>query len=354
MKIAIDCRLIGKSGIGTFIKNLVLHIVHTPNAQFLLIGDKQVLTPFNQLDNCKIVVCVHASFTIKELFNFPTHEVNQCDVFFTPNFNIPLGIKVPIFSTIHDVVFFDVKGICSPIGRLIRWLYIKRALNISKTVFTVSHFSEGRIRSLFHYNKEIIVVNNGISQELINYRQENAISKQKDDDYIVFLGNLKKHKGIIDLLEAYHIAKTNEGFKSKLYIIGRIDSRTIDKDLLQIIRHHDSQIQFITNADNHRVYELLLGAKALISPSHYEGFGIPPLEAMYLGTPAIISDIATHKEIYQSTPAVFFKTGNAEDLAKRLLELTDKSCNVDKIVDEQYNFKQTAEKVFNTIQINVR
>ena len=166
MKIAIDCRLIGQSGIGTYIQNLVAHAVNISGNSYVLIGNIHALESYAQRPNCIVVDCRHKSFTLQELFSYPTKEVNRCDAFFTPNFNIPWGIRVPIFSTIHDVVFFDVDGICSPLGKLIRWMYIKRALGISKTVLTVSHFSEERIRSLFNYRGDVQVVYNGIGQEL--------------------------------------------------------------------------------------------------------------------------------------------------------------------------------------------
>ena len=47
-------------------------------------------------------------FSVKELLFFPVKEINKCDVYFSPNFNIPMGISIPIFSTVHDVVFLDI------------------------------------------------------------------------------------------------------------------------------------------------------------------------------------------------------------------------------------------------------
>jgi len=59
----------------------------------------------------------------------------------------------------------------------------------------------------------------------------------------------------------------------------------------------------------------------LVQPSLYEGFGLPPLEAMVLGTPALISDILVFKEIYNDFPVTFFKTGDAIDLKNKMIEL---------------------------------
>lgn len=347
MKIAVDCRLIGQSGIGTYIVNIVRHIIIVPNTDFVLIGNKDILTSYASRKNCKIIDCRYKSFTLKELFRFPTQEINKCDAFFTPNFNIPMGIKVPIFCTIHDVVFFDIEGICSTMGKLVRWLYMKRALTISKAVFTVSNFSKQRIKALFHHKGDIFVLHNGISQDLKDYRA--AQTKKTKDDYIVYLGNLKRYKGIKDLIAAYRKAQTSKDFHSKLYIIGRIDSRSRDEELIGMMEQHDESIRFVTDANNQQVYQLLAGARALVSPSHYEGFGIPPLEAMYLGTPALVSDIPTHQEIYEGTPAIFFHVGDVDDLAKKILNLPSEPCHIDDIVNDKYNFQKTAQLAMHTM-----
>lgn len=352
MKLAIDCRLIGQSGIGTYIENIVVHAVNQTDISFVLIGDRNRLSIFANKTNCRIIECTHHSFSLKELFCFPTKEVNQCEAFFTPNFNIPIGIKVPIFCTIHDVVFFDVEGICSRLGKAIRWIYIKRALSIAKMVFTVSNFSKNRIRTLFHFHADIPVIYNGISQELIQYRQTHYNIKKSD--YIACLGNLKKYKGVRELISAYQIAQANGNIQYKLLIIGRIDFRSRDEDIIRLLNNKNSQIEFITDADNTRVYELLAGAKALVSPSNYEGFGIPPLEAMYLHTPAIISDIPPHQEIYKDTPAHFFKAGNIDDLSNRLRQLPTETCNIDQIVYEKYNYQRAALKILDIIKTQLK
>ena len=115
MKIAIDCRQFGYSGIGTFIKNIVDTVVTNTQNHFLLIGRKKDLTCYIQYTNVELQECDIKPFSIKEIFFFPTKRINQCDAFFTPYINIPLGIKTPVFSTIHDVIFFDLKELVSPL-----------------------------------------------------------------------------------------------------------------------------------------------------------------------------------------------------------------------------------------------
>lgn len=347
MKLAVDCRMIGSSGIGTFIENVTIHMAAHSDLQLLLIGNKDTLKEYVGKPNCRIVECTYQSFTLKELLCFPSKEVNECDAFFTPNFNIPLGIKMPIFSTIHDVVFFDVKNICSPIGRFIRRLFINRALHISRHIFTVSHFSANRIRDLFNYKDTITVIPNGISKELAAFKNTSAPTKK--EKYIVCLGNLKRHKGIHVLIDAYNKARKTGKFDYKLYVIGRFDFRTKDRHIIHLLKQQNENILFINDADNQALFELLQKASGLVSPSFYEGFGIPPLEAMYVGTPVVISDIPVYQEIYGNSPALFFKTGDPEDLAQKLLLLVNQNTPAPDALFEEYNYARAAEIIVSRI-----
>ena len=353
MTIAIDCRLIGQSGIGTFIENVVYHMVKHTELHFVLIGNKERLAAYTSNANCRIVECNYDSFTLKELFCFPVKEVNQCDVFFTPNFNIPMGIRVPIFSTIHDVVFFDVEGICSPIGKVIRWLYMKRALAISKTVFTVSEFSKGRIESHFHPKCPVCICYSGISQGLVEYKQQHAPERKARKRQLVFLGNLKKQKGIGILIDAFEKVRRRGLTDMRLVIIGNMNSKTKDPAVIRFLYQKHEDIDFVGNASNQQVFDILSESLALVSPSIYEGLGLPPMEAMYLGAQAVISDIPVYKEIYGDTNATFFRSGDADDLCEKLLCIRPQAADLGGIVEKRFNFATVSDVIINAIHLAV-
>lgn len=348
MKIAIDCRLIGQSGIGTFIENVVHHIVEAPDMEFVLIGNRDKLGVYSGRANCHIVECDYDSFSLKELFCFPTKEVNKCDAFFTPNYNIPMGIGVPVFSTVHDVVFFDVEGMCSSVGKQIRRFFIQRALCISKTIFTVSDFSRQRIRKHFHALHDIEVIPNGLSKELLSYKAEHTIAEKRSG--IVFLGNIKRHKGLRILCEAYERLIKENPDAPELTIVGNINFRTKDDEAMQTLQTNGDKIRLVTNATNQEVYDILANAACLVSPSLYEGFGIPPMEAMSLGTPAILSDIPVYKEVYGKFPVVFFEAGNADDLYLKLKTLPSAPVSVDDLISSSYTYKKAADKIIQKIR----
>ena len=348
MKIAIDCRFIGKSGIGTFIMSVVEHLLaERPENQYLLICEKG--DPLKAGPNIELLESGIKPFSLKELFAFPVSKINQCDVFFSPYVNIPGGIKVPVYSTIHDCVFFDVDGLVSHVGRIVRKLFYKRAVKLSRKIFTVSEFSRQRIQFHFPSSKEIIVTGNGISKAIQEYQGENVPTKQ---DYFIYVGNIKRHKGLHTLVNAYALAKKS-GLTSKLVIVGNNQNfKTSDESLIDIIEQTDG-IEFTGWVSNERLISLIAAAKALVQPSLYEGFGIPPLEAMYLGTNVILSDISVFEEIYQDLPVTFFKVGNSEDLKNKLLEIPVLLNSLEKIrlqIDEKYSFSRFSDMIISTIQ----
>jgi glycosyltransferase involved in cell wall biosynthesis len=164
---------------------------------------------------------------------------------------------------------------------------------------------------------------------------------------IVFIGNIKKHKGLNILLTAYLLAR-NEGLTHSLVIAGTEEKfRTKDKELLTKFEAlKDKGVEFSNKLTNEKLVELLATSALLVQPSLYEGFGLPPLEAMFCGTKALISDIPVFREIYADFPVRFFKSGDAVDLKEKLLELLrDKEPETITLSDElkeRYTFQKTS------------
>lgn len=337
MKIAIDCRMYKSSGIGTYIREILPYLLETDN-EFLLIGNEEELKKFKYNKKVKICECNIKIFTINEIIKFPIKEINKCDIFYTPYFNIPGRIKVPIFSTIHDVIFLDMPELTNKLGYIIRKIFYIRAYYLSKKIFTVSNFSKDRIKKYLGNKKEIIVTYNGVSKYILENKVMNLIKK----DYFIFVGNIKKHKGLKTLLEAYKEAK-EEGLKSGLVIVGNQNNfKTKDNEVIKVMKEaNDIGIKFTGYITNEELRNLIGEAKALIQPSLYEGFGIPPLEAICLGTRAFITDIDVFKELYSDLDNIdFFKSENVAELKKLLLNPPN---YIKKDLNLKYHYEQVSK-----------
>ena len=351
MKIAIDCRMINSSGVGIYLQGVLPYLLKSHN-DFLLLGNTSDLQLFKSYTNVNILQCNIKPFSIKDLFYFPPSllkHINSCSLFFSPFFNIPASIfkhiSIPVYTCIHDLAFHDIPGLTSVIGLALRKLLYRRSYQKSKKIFTVSNFSKSRIEYHFGTSKPVVVTYSALQPFIISYIEQKQ--KPQKTKTIVFVGNIKKHKGLGILCDAFIKAKNN-GLQYKLIIIGeKKNFRSSDNSIMEKINNiKNEDIYFTGNVSNATLLHYLSQAALLVQPSLYEGFGLPPLEAMALGTCVLVSDIPVFREIYDGFPLHYFKSQDTNDLANKLMELlfekTPPSPLLSKELLSQYTFKKTS------------
>ncbi|MCL2066591.1 MAG: glycosyltransferase family 4 protein [Treponema sp.] len=355
MTIAIDCRMLDSSGVGIYLKECLTWFLIS-GYDFLLLGNIRLLNSFSLNANVKIIECNIRPFSLKELFFFPSNisrQINKADVYYSPYFNIPCGIFVPIFTTIHDIIFPDMPELTSKTGLAIRMWFYRRAYKKSKKIFTVSNYSKSRVEHHLGNTKPVIVSPGGIQQICIEYG--NCPENIRKINTIVFVGNIKKHKGLDCLIQAFQKAMI-EGLSYKLIIIGSKENfRSGDNSILHKIDALGSEtVSFTGYIPDKQLMEYISQASLLIQPSLYEGFGFPPLEAMVLGTHALISDIPVFKEIYDGFPVTFFRAGDSDDLKNKMIELllnkTPPSPVLSNALLTKYSFEKTASIILKELK----
>lgn len=332
MKIAIDCRYLGLSGIGRFLESILDEFDFECNTYYLIgkLDKTKKYSPAIYIEDN------NSPFSIKGLLKINKKIINSCDVFFTPNFVIPYGIKTRIVSMLHDIIFMDHKEWNKNfIDTLEKKILLNRGLKVSDKVFTVSNFSKERI--IYYYPKyrdKISFSYPGVTSKFIN-RFDNS----HKEEYIIYVGNVKKSKGLAVLLEAFEKIKDSN---LKLYIVGDNSSfRNVDKSLNKYFKNPN--VLFTGRISDSELLEKVQHAKFLIQPSFYEGFGSTPIESINLGTRPIISDIEVFKEVYSNLPVVYFKTGDADDLCKKILE-SEPTFTADlNEINKKYNYKNYAD-----------
>ncbi|MCL2380178.1 MAG: glycosyltransferase family 4 protein [Treponema sp.] len=349
MTITIDCRHLDFSGIGVLIRGCLPYFLDTDN-YFYLLGDPAKLEPFIQgRKNAEVLEYRPKPFSLAELLFFPKKhlsKINKGGLFFSPYFNIPGGIKAPVYTTIHDIIFPDMPELTSWVGLKLRMIFYRRAFARSAKIFTVSEFSKSRIDYYSGGNIPVIVTYSAIQAWIPEWKK----AKSEKSETIVFIGNIKKHKGLDCLLRAFSLAR-KEGLSHRLVIIGSRDNfRTSDNSFLEKIDSlGPGAASFTGYISDEELAGHLSTAALLVQPSLYEGFGLPPLEAMALGTQALISDIPSFKEIYGSFPVVFFRAGDSTDLKEKLIGLLAGKAVTTVSLPEHLLSKYTFEKTASII-----
>lgn len=336
MKICLDCRYLGMSGIGRFTEGVMRAL--PDRHEYFFLGDPEKT---GDVDRAHVIPDVRYPLSARGLK--VNGRVNDCDAFVTPDFVLPYGVRVPTFSVIHDVVFFDLPSTTNGVvDRAIKKHLYSRCVKRSRAIMTVSEFSRSRI--LAHFPKcrtDISVVGGGISAAALAFDTNNV----EKGDYFVFVGNIKKQKGLDTLLDA--LALLGEG---ELYIAGEDKNfRTMDEKVAARLR--DERVHFTGRLGDDELFSLVARARYLVQPSTYEGFGLPPLEALALGTVPIVSDIPVFREVYSDYPAVFFRTGDAEDLAEKMsAPVPALPADMRERIARDHGFGTVAERVISCVE----
>jgi glycosyltransferase involved in cell wall biosynthesis len=348
--------MIDASGIGAYLRGCLPWFLQSGN-DFLLLGNVTQLLSFSSNSNVKIIECAIRTFSVKELFFFPRkiiRQINKADLYFSPYFNIPCCIKIPVYTTIHDIIFPDMPECVSKAGLIARMWFFRRAYKKSQLIFTVSEFSKSRITHHLGREKPVIVTHSAIQPMFLEHRAREQ--NRRKTETIVFIGNIKKHKGLDYLLDAFLTAH-NEGLPHKLIIIGSKENfRSGDNAILKKIGSAGSgAVTFTGFISDTQLMEYLSSAALLVQPSLYEGFGLPPLEAMVLGTHALISDIPVFREIYAGYPVTFFRAGDTKDLKEKMMSiLVNQSLQTVSLPENlllKYTFQKAALMILKNITI---
>lgn len=223
-----------------------------------------------------------------------------------------------IYNTIHDMGRWDC-----PETKGLHLFYFKTtesiALKRAKKIFTVSEFSKERICSITgRKTEDVIVTYNGISGTLVNANGSYSDVQKKyslPNRYIMFLSTLQPRKNLKLLLEAF--SEILDKVDYDLVLIGRVGWKVDDLLEKYGLKNRIVFTGFVDDADVALVYK---NALCFVFPTLYEGFGIPPVEALAMGCPVISSDSSCMKEVLQDR-SVYFENDNKEDLKQKLLQL---------------------------------
>ena len=192
---------------------------------------------------------------------------------------------------------------------------LPKKIKKSDGIFTVSETTKKAIHSVYGVpSDKIHVIGNIVDTTDFAFHEGG-----KREKYLLAVGATWKHKNIIELIE-------NSKFWEKKYNLVIVSGEGKYHDLLcRKVKEMDlgTKTKFLSFVERDKLISLYQKASALVFPSIDEGFGIPPLEAMSCGTPAIVSDIPVFREIYEAAP-IYVKLGDKESWKMAFEKLEDK------------------------------
>ncbi len=255
-------------------------------------------------------------------------KIPACDIFLSPHYNIPL---LPIRAEkraviIHDVYHLAFYSRLTGLQKLYARTLINAAANRSEKIITVSDFSKQEIlKYTSAENSKINIVFCGLNPGNFNdeYNGDYSLIKTKfklPENFFLFVSNVKPHKNLYNLLVAYQQVLERDD-RYKLVIVGEYKNLiTSDKDVFKLLDNSETLKRntvftgYISQKELHALYRL---AYALVFPSLYEGFGLPPLEAMICSCPVLASSAASIPEACGDA-ALYFDPFNVHDIKEKL------------------------------------
>lgn len=288
----------------------------------------------------------------------------KADIYLFLAFTEPLlFFRKNCVSSIHDVGCWD----CAESMRLINRIYFrtvfKKTMKHSRAILTVSNFSKRRICAIGHVPKEKVHVLYSAPDDKFcpggNIFQDQKLHRKYHlpEHYILTLSTLAVNKNISLLLTAYRkMCEEQDEISVDLVLVGRRpiwSPETYLNNLPKEIQNHVHFTGFVADDDLPDIYR---GADCFVFPSRYEGFGLPPVEAMACGIPVLSSDAASMPEIL-GNGAMYFKSGDMQDLViklKKILILDEKEkAGLVAAGSERagrYSWERTAKDLYQVIQ----
>src|SRR5579863_16220 len=334
VKIAIDIRRMTEFGVGTYIRNVVRTLGRLDREnQYLLIGPSEKVEEIGSLPPTFHAVPLHQpERSLQGWWEFRgVLQSLNCDLLHVPNvFSVPRALPCPYVMTVHDVLeHMSRGGQRNSLWGSVHFQLTRRVLSGAARIFAVSNFTKAEMEKLFGIPPQRIeVVYNAIDERFLHGHASAAdrelIAKRYQVTYpfLLYAGRVSAHKNVVRMIEAFsalkgELEKDNAFPDLKLIIIG--DDLSGNPDLRRTVVRSGVQndVRFLGFVPIEVLRIFYDSAKIFVFPSLYEGFGLPPLEAMAHGTPVVTSNVSSLPEVVGNA-AVLVNPENVFEIMRAL------------------------------------
>lgn len=298
--IVLDARMAVDGGIGTYLQQLLPRICALrPAWRFSVLGDERRMRSlgWDAIPNVELGHSSAPIFSAREQIELPWRISSDADLYWAPNYDVPVLSRVPTVVTVHDVNHVALPELLGGLVRraYARWL-LETAVRRARRILFDSEFTlrdaTRLLGSAMRSRGEVVHL--GVDDSWYGAR-ERMPERPVPGPYMLYVGNVKRHKNVPFLLRAFQ--RVSEHIPHRLLLIGRTEGLRADPEIASAMAPLGDRASLLGELDPDQVRRHVAHADALVTASMYEGFGLPALEAMAAGTPCLVSSAGSLPEI---------------------------------------------------------
>ena len=341
MRIVIDARKLHDYGIGTYVRNLVRQLARQCGDESYGLVCQPADADFVRALGPRFepIVARAGHYSAAEQVTIPwlVREA-RADVFHAPHYVLSPLTQCPCVVTIHDCIHLRFPQYLPNRAGVVyaKWM-MRSAAHKAKRILTVSQASKDDILSYLDVPaSKVEVIYNALDERLATTPTDEDLGRVRDRfllnaPFVLYAGNIKPHKNVDRLIQAFAAVRERVPGELKLLIIG--DELSKYPNLRRLVHryHLHPHVRFLGFVPDETLAALYRMASVFVFPSLYEGFGLPPLEAMAAGAPVVTSNVSSLPEVVGDA-ALLIDPLNPQAIADAIVRvLTDDSLRADLI-----------------------
>jgi glycosyltransferase involved in cell wall biosynthesis len=340
MKIAIDARKWRDYGIGTYVRNLVRHLARLDHetTYFLFCPAVDIPALRDLAENFVPVRDDSRGYRLQEHVSIP-HKLRSLgvDLFHAPHYVLPLLCRERSVVTIHDCIhLLFPEYLPNAFAKHYARFMMGQSISRSELILTVSEASRRDILRFYPQADpdKLHVVPNAIDAAILDEPDDEEMERVREryqirGRFVLYAGNIKPHKNLDRLIAAFGLLKQQPGHEDvKLFIAGDDAHKYLGLRRAVETAGVRQDVRFFGFVPDSTLAALYRMASLFAFPSLYEGFGLPPLEAMACGTPVVTSRLSSLPEV-MGDAALLVDPYDPEAIAEAMARVLDDAAVAD-------------------------